>query len=283
MARHRDAGRRGGTRHVFQASKWRVLDIAEYGEADDEVFGDTGVEVSQPAATIFDKDGDLQAGRASARDDDEEDRDFCGADPEMLKAKLESLKSSLGGRLPEVSVQPTLPLAPPPKFPPDPPPRPAPPAAKSSARSPGGIGELFFTRAAERVQRAASSSSASRPLSGGPPGLQGPASGNSSTVTAALNSLVSALQSADTGFAEPEAGGSVFREAPSRAFRTWMFTPGRILAAFWYHPCRRCGSIRVPGNGRPTTTAPSRFSITCRQCFVSAFRAISSAFGRLGK
>ena len=98
-----------GTRHVFHASKWRVMDIAEYGEADDEIFGDTGVEVPRPAASIFDKDGDLQAGRASAPDGDEGDRDFGGADPEMLKAKLESPKASLGGHLPEVLADSEVP------------------------------------------------------------------------------------------------------------------------------------------------------------------------------
>ena len=48
-----------------------------------------------------------------------------------------------------------------------------------------------------------------------PPGLQGDG-GTGSSVATALNSLASALQSSGTGLADSEAGGSVFREAPSR-------------------------------------------------------------------
>ena len=211
-----------GTRHVFHASKWRVMEPGEYVQDEGEMFSETGFTgVPRPAATIFGKDGDLPAGRAATHGS--EDPDSGAPDPEMLRSKLAGLKASLGGSLPEPPAPPgQLGSAPPPqeppKFPPDPPfLRPGPPTTRSGGRSGGNLNDLMFARAAERVQGATSSSSAPRPVSSGPPGLQGNGSGNGSPVATALNSLVAALQSADAGLAEPEAGGSVFREAPSRA------------------------------------------------------------------
>jgi hypothetical protein len=201
-----------GNRQVFHFSKWRVLKSAEYGTVEDELFGDTGSTGGAPApAPIFGQPPALGAAGSGALGGGEPRSGT--ADPDLLRAKLESLRASLGGSLPEAPAQAGLPA---PTFPPEPPyPRGSAPASRDGGRAAGSLNELLYARAAERVRGTAASSS-TRPLSGGLPGPQG-SGGNSSSVAAALSGLVSALESAETGAAEPEASGSVFRDAPSRA------------------------------------------------------------------
>jgi len=102
---------------VFHFSKWRVLKAVECGIDDDELFGDTGsTDGAPPTATIFGQAPALGAAGGEVVGGGE--RISGTADPELLGAKLESLRASLGGSLPEAPVQTGLPG---PKFLPEPP------------------------------------------------------------------------------------------------------------------------------------------------------------------